>query len=351
MTNAATDKSVASVARDVLTGKPGKSPDAAVHLLSGGLAGLTSAVTLQPFDLLKTRLQQQHLETSKLTIAGEIRKLSQLKELWRGAVPSALRTSVGAGLYFTTLSKMRAAVAQYNHRDSVAELGANGEKWGGNSSQKSVTSVLPKLLPMENLATGFVARAIVGYITMPITMVKTRFESNIYSYRTMGESIVGIYKDIGPDGVVHRSSLLNFFKGSVATLARDCPYAGLYVLFYEGFKNDVLVKVIPESVTGSDLRSSVINSSSAILAASVSTTITAPFDAIKTRLQLTKETSILKTTGILLREDGGVFNLFRGLSLRFGRKALSAGISWCIYEELIKSDFSQCRLFNKERLA
>ncbi|ABN68440.2 predicted protein [Scheffersomyces stipitis CBS 6054] len=333
MTNAATDKSVASVARDVSTGKPGKSPDAAVHLLSGGLAGLTSAVTLQPFDLLKTRLQQQHSETSKLTIAGEIRKLSQLKELWRGAVPSALRTSVGAGLYFTTLSKMRAAVAQYNHRDS------------------SVTSVLPKLLPMENLATGFVARAIVGYITMPITMVKTRFESNIYSYRTMGESIVGIYKDIGPDGVVHRSSLLNFFKGSVATLARDCPYAGLYVLFYEGFKNDVLVKVIPESVTGSDSRSSVINSSSAILAASVSTTITAPFDAIKTRLQLTKETSILKTTGILLREDGGVFNLFRGLSLRFGRKALSAGISWCIYEELIKSDFSQCRLFNKERLA
>ena len=27
-----------------------------------------------------------------------------------------------------------------------------------------------------------------------------------------------------------------FFKGSVATLARDCPYAGLYVLTYEAFK-------------------------------------------------------------------------------------------------------------------
>lgn len=33
-------------------------PKAAHHLLSGALSGLTSAVCLQPLDLLKTRLQQ-----------------------------------------------------------------------------------------------------------------------------------------------------------------------------------------------------------------------------------------------------------------------------------------------------
>jgi solute carrier family 25 protein 38 len=37
---------------------PKKSLKAAHHLTSGALSGLTSAVCLQPLDLLKTRLQQ-----------------------------------------------------------------------------------------------------------------------------------------------------------------------------------------------------------------------------------------------------------------------------------------------------
>ncbi|KAK6459062.1 mitochondrial carrier domain-containing protein [Scheffersomyces xylosifermentans] len=319
-----------------------KSPDASVHLISGASAGLISAITLQPFDLLKTRLQQQqHASQTEVrtSIASELKKLTQIKDLWRGALPSTLRTSIGAGLYFTILSKSRTAWAQYK------------KVYGGESEQnlRSATSVLPKLTHLENLTIGFVSRAIVGYFTMPITVLKTRFESNLYNYNSMYDAVTGIYKDTGGDAT-KQGSIRNFFKGSVATLARDCPYAGLYVLFYEGFKNDLIVSLIPVSLTGNEQRSSIINSTSAILAASVSTTITAPFDAIKTRLQLTNETSIVKTTKILLAEDGGFRNLFRGLSLRFGRKALSAGISWCIYEEMIKSNFSQDLFMNKERL-
>ena len=48
---------------------------------------------------------------------------------------------------------------------------------------------------MENLTTGFIARGIVGYITMPITIIKTRFESNLYNYNSMYEGILGIYLD------------------------------------------------------------------------------------------------------------------------------------------------------------
>ena len=86
----------------------GKSPDATVHLLAGAIAGLVSAVTLQPFDLLKTRLQQQQQLTTqevRTTLTKELKKLTRVKDLWRGTLPSTLRTSIGAGLYFTTLSK------------------------------------------------------------------------------------------------------------------------------------------------------------------------------------------------------------------------------------------------------
>lgn len=319
------------------------SPGISIHLLSGASAGLISAITLQPFDLLKTRLQQQqstnvHIRTN---VIKELRKLTQVKDLWRGVIPSTLRTSVGAGLYFAFLSNTRTFIAKrkIDTADTV-----------------SSTSVLPKLSHFENLGTGFVVRALVGFITMPITIIKTRFESNIYNYNSMYEGVEGIYLDksaTGADSGLKKGSLRNFFKGSIATLARDCPYAGLYVLFYESFKNDVLPPLFPLIVAtdSQDLRSGVINSTAAVLAASVSTTITAPFDAIKTRLQLTNQTSIVKTTKILLAEEGGFRNLFRGLSLRFGRKGLSAGISWCIYEELIKENALSDFFAKKTKLA
>ena len=50
----------------------------------------------------------------------------------------------------------------------------------------------------------------------------------------------------------------------------------------------------------------------------------------------------------MLREDGGIKNLFRGLLLRLGRKGISAGISWCIYEELIKSNYFQSKFLLKK---
>lgn len=296
-----------------------KTPTTSIHLISGATAGLVSAFTLQPLDLLKTRLQQQQQEQFgyRTSLAKEIKKLANIKDLWRGVLPSTLRTSIGAGLYFTILSQTRTYLA--------------GLK---KSNVRLTSSVLPKLSHTENLVAGFVVRAIVGVITMPITVIKTRFESSIYSYKSMYEGFDGIYRDGGAKG-----SFSNFFKGTFATLARDCPYAGLYVLFYEGFKNDLLPSILSPVL---DMRylATVTNTASAVMAASVSTTITAPFDAIKTRLQLYSGTqsssTIMSVTRKLMLEPGGVKNLFSGLSLRLGRKGLSAGISWCIYEELLK---------------
>lgn len=304
--------------------RSGGLPSTAVHLLSGGTAGLISAVTLQPFDLLKTRLQQQQKEVTgyRTTIGRELRKLTNVKDLWRGVLPSAVRTTLGAGLYFTILSESRGYLARLK---ATTEPGRD----------ERLLSVLPKLSHFENLTTGFVVRAFVGVLTMPITIIKTRFESSMYNYNSMYEGFESIYMDGG-----HRLPR-NFFKGTLATLARDCPYAGLYVLFYEGFKNELFPVVLsPFKHDLGAYMAGLNNSVAAILAASVATTITAPFDAIKTRLQLNyvsgNPPSIAQVTRHLVLEPGGVKNLFNGLSLRLGRKGLSAGISWCIYEELIK---------------
>lgn len=296
-----------------------KTPTTSIHLISGATAGLVSAFTLQPLDLLKTRLQQQQLEVFgyKTTIGKELKKLANIKDLWRGVLPSTLRTSVGAGLYFTILSQTRTYLASLKA-----------------TSTRLTSSVLPKLSHAENLATGFFVRAIVGVFTMPITVIKTRFESSMYTYGSMYEGFDGIYRDGGAVG-----SFKNFFKGTFATLARDCPYAGLYVLFYEGFKNELFPSVLAP-LGNTQYMATVNNTAAAVLAASVSTAITAPFDAIKTRLQLysgtLKAPNFASVTRQIMLEPGGAKNLFNGLSLRLGRKGISAGISWCIYEEMLK---------------
>ncbi|GME83579.1 unnamed protein product [Ambrosiozyma monospora] len=83
-------------------------------------------------------------------------------------------------------------------------------------------------------------------------------------------------------------------------------------------------------------QAAMVNSGSAIFAASMSTAITAPFDTIKTNMQVNpkKFNSFTKTVKILV--DSGWRRLFDGVSLRLIRKAMSAGIAWGIYEELVR---------------
>lgn len=289
------------------------------HLIGGFVGGLTSAVALQPLDLLKTRIQQHR----SATLLSAIKELNGPLDLWRGTLPSALRTSIGSALYLSCLNVMRT---------KVSDMKSNQDNNKVTSYSKS--SSLPKLNVYENLLTGAIARAMVGYITMPITVLKVRYESTIYNYNSITQATSDIWVKEGVNG---------FFKGFGATCLRDAPYAGLYVLLYEQTKS-ILPKFIPlrfitynNDGNYSVVTSTGINATSAFLAASIATTITAPFDTIKTRMQLepTKFRHSLQTLKYILTKES-TFRLFSGLSMRLTRKALSAGIAWGIYEELIK---------------
>lgn len=84
---------------------PPKRVNAGHHLLSGGLSGLTSAVCLQPLDLLKTRLQQGYDVGRKRWVGRGITDRSHrlgavarqvvaddgVLGLWRGTVPTVAR--------------------------------------------------------------------------------------------------------------------------------------------------------------------------------------------------------------------------------------------------------------------
>jgi len=310
-------------------GQSRSSSSSSSHFVAGLISGVLSAVLLQPADLLKTRVQQSG-SASLLTTMREISHGPQpLRQLWRGTLPSALRTGIGSALYFTSLNALRQGVVRSSPLTSTALVSA--ETGGAGYS-----SALPKLSNMANLTTGAVARASVGFIMMPITIIKVRYESNYYTYR----SLWGAGSDI-----VRTEGMKGFFSGFGATAIRDAPYAGLYVVFYEQCKRRLSLlsqkaPLVPQSEVPDGMRSGTsasINFLSGILAAGLATAITNPFDAIKTRIQLMPREygNMLQASRRMVRQDG-FSSLFDGLGLRMARKALSSALAWTLYEELIR---------------
>lgn len=155
---------------------------------------------------------------------------------------------------------------------------------------------------------------------MPVTVIKVRYESDFYAYR----SLYGATRDI-----VSTEGIRGLFSGFGATAVRDAPYAGLYVLFYEQLKHHV-------ALLGGSMSSTSINFTSGALGAGFATAITNPFDAVKTRLQLMpgKYGNMLRAVRLMVQEDG-VRSLFGGLGLRMARKAMSTALAWTVYEELV----------------
>ena len=302
----------------------------AFHFFAGLTTGCISASLLQPADLLKTRVQQSRSTSLVTTFSEILAGPNAVKQLWRGTLPSVIRTGVGTALYFSTLNALRQNIARSNLLTSAGIVEA------ASVNAQYSSSSLPRLSNLANLTTGAIARASVGFVMMPITVIKVRYESSFYSYKSLWDAATAIFK--GED-------IKGFFSGFGATAIRDAPYAGLYVLFYEQSKRHLDQLQKGKSLAGAldaehSMKSSTslsINFISGVLAAGFATAITNPFDAVKTRLQLMpgKYGNMFIAGRRMIKEDG-VRSLFDGLGLRMGRKAISSALAWTLYEELIR---------------
>ncbi|KAL9624916.1 MAG: hypothetical protein Q9160_000963 [Pyrenula sp. 1 TL-2023] len=291
-----------------------KTANPTFHFLAGALSGLSTSILLQPADLLKTRIQQrgsQHATLSQ-TLRSILSSPHPLRNLYRGTLPSALRTTLGSALYFTTLSSLR--------RHLLPLQSQNG-------------AVTPTAT--QNLFTGAIARTLAGLLLMPITVLKVRYESSLYSYPSLSAASRSILATHGPRG---------FFAGFGATAVRDAPYAGLYVVFYEEGKRKLNSFVGATSQGGNAAAavagggsSAYINFTAGIFSAILATTLTNPFDAVKTRVQLLPQRypNSLRAAVLMLREEGPR-SLMDGLGLRMARKAISSALAWTVYEECVR---------------
>jgi len=167
--------------------------------LAGSLSGTCSTLIFQPLDLMKTRIQQQ--AESRLSMRGVCKNIvaqENILGLWRGVVPSLVRTVPGVGLYFSSMHFMKANLCE------------------GRPSH------------LQSVLIGSSSRAFAGAVMIPFTVIKTRFESNSYTYTNTYQAFKNIFKLEGFRGLT---------SGLGPTLFRDVPFSGLYLMFYEHLKS------------------------------------------------------------------------------------------------------------------
>lgn len=271
-----------------------------VHLTGGALAGLSNCVVLQPLDLLKTRLQQQPAANAPgptlRSAFAQVVSTDGYRGLWRGTVPTILRNAPGSALYFTTLSGLRRVMG-------VNEASENGKH-------------------LRNLIAGGTARISVGFILMPISVVKVRYESSHYAYT----SVIGAVR-----AILLKDGVKGLFYGFGSTALRDAPFAGLYVVMYEHGKNLI--------ATNFNVAESPVSSiPAALFAGFAATAITQPFDVLRTKIQLHPEVykNSWHALRLIMMRSGGYRELFVGMLPRLIRKSMSAAITWTLYEEIVR---------------
>ncbi|KAM6375722.1 mitochondrial glycine transporter isoform 5-T8 [Alca torda] len=171
----------------------------------GSISGTCSTLLFQPLDLLKTRLQtlQPAVNGSgragMVTLLFRVVRTESLLGLWKGVSPSFARCIPGVGIYFSTLYMMK---------------------------QKFLVDRSPTAL--ESVFLGATARAVSGICMLPVTVVKTRYESGRFGYGSVYGALKNIYQTEGARGM---------FSGLTATLLRDAPFSGIYLMFYTQTKN------------------------------------------------------------------------------------------------------------------
>ncbi|KAK3508348.1 hypothetical protein QTP70_022927, partial [Hemibagrus guttatus] len=217
--------------------------------MCGSLSGTCSTLLFQPLDLVKTRLQtvQNSVQPGSgrvgmVTIFLTVVRTEKLLGLWKGVSPSFVRCIPGVGIYFSTYYSMK---------------------------QRFFSERAPR--PVEAVLLGAGARCVAAVCMLPVTVIKTRFECGRYNYSSVVGALRSVCRTEGPRAL---------FSGLAATLLRDAPFSGIYVMFYSQAKN-----TLPHEISESAY-APLVNFSCGVGAGVLASLLTQPADVVKTHMQV-----------------------------------------------------------------
>jgi len=270
--------------------------------MAGSFSGTCSTLLFQPLDLVKTKIQQVDTRRSMFKVVNEVIVKESLFGLWRGVSASLARTVPGVGIYFSCMHTLKMSV-----------------QGGPGGRQPS---------PTQSLVIGAVSRATAGCLMIPVTVVKIRCESGDFHYR----SIVSALRTIGST-----EGLRGLTCGLMPTLWRDVPFSGLYLMFYERLKAQMIRPAWSPSGAAAGPNTDWSKFGCGLGAGVLASLVTQPADVVKTKLQLAPRGATIAGVVRRIAVRDGPAGFFRGGVPRMTRRTLMAALAWGVYEQVMKS--------------
>ncbi|ORZ14003.1 mitochondrial carrier domain-containing protein [Absidia repens] len=283
-------------------GQSPKTTSSIERILSACAGAVVTTLFVNPFDLVKTRLQ----EVSKMPKheGKYIGTMDGLTKIVRNEGPFALFKGLSPGL--------------------AMAIPATSIYYVGYDYIRDHTKVRFQGTAMDTLAPlwiGGLARSVTAFVVSPLELFRTRLQS--------AEGIGG-FKDAfgGVKSMVKTEGLSSLWRGLLPTMLRDVPHSAIYWMMYEEFKRRL--KINDQRTHLQQFQYSFIAGASSGTIAAV---ITTPFDVIKTRRQVSSnnEKHLLRLTRSILINDG-VKGLFKGVVPRVMKVSIASGIMISSYE-------------------
>ncbi|KAL8465213.1 hypothetical protein ACS0TY_034640 [Phlomoides rotata] len=264
---------------------------------------------MHPVDTIKTRIQSQAVFTvrknqiSAIQVVRAVWATDGLAGFYRGIAPGVVGSLATGATYFGVIESTKKWIEEsypsFNNHWAHFISGAIGDTLG---------SVI--YVPCEVMKQRMQVQGSKKYWTS--VMVKEA------SLAKPGMPIYGYYSGMFQAGcsIWKEQGLKGLYAGYWSTLARDIPFAGLMVTFYEAFKNVTQYgkhKFFPNAdfLSNSSFEGLILGG----LSGGLSAFLTTPLDVVKTRLQVQGTTIRYKGwLDVVLKVwcGEGVRGMFRG---------------------------------------
>uniref|UniRef100_A0A9J7WYR1 Mitochondrial coenzyme A transporter SLC25A42 n=1 Tax=Cyprinus carpio carpio TaxID=630221 RepID=A0A9J7WYR1_CYPCA len=282
-------------------------------LLSGAFAGAVAKTAVAPLDRTKIIFQGKnrnsytpsltHLLNMYRCEAYRLIYRTYLKDgffsLWRGNSATMVRVIPYAAIQFCAHEQYKRILGQY--------YGFQGK-------------ALP---PVPRLLAGSLAGTTAAMITYPLDMVRARMA---VTPKEMYSNILHVFVRISRE-----EGLQTLYRGFTPTILGVVPYAGLSFFTYETLKK------IHAEHTGRSHPFSYERLAFGACAGLIGQSASYPLDVVRRRMQTAGVTghtygSISGTMRDIVREEGVIRGLYKGLSMNWVKGPIAVGISFMTFD-------------------
>jgi len=269
-------------------------------LISGSIARGVAQTLLHPVDVCRTRLQ-----------AKDVAANWSPSVFLKGVIPQITLAVPAGGMQFVAFEFAKGKMAEFDPQNKFQSL--------------------------RDLLAGAFGAIAAATFRVPQEVIKQKIQADIYP-----DVIVAVRE------IFRTSGVAGFYNGTLVTMSRDVPWNALSFLFHAQAKR------IFKAATSRTPENSE-NLALAGVAGALAAVIMTPVDVVKTRL-MTQRAGAVQYSGIAgtlkkIVAEEGTMTLFKGVIPRVMFLAPLAGITFSVYEAMVKVMLSRRKSPRKVALA